>query len=98
MATPFAALETRLNVACLAALANADATLPDLTVVSGVFESGAVAGGVFEVSPAFLVRFTASSDALTDVEVGDEIYIRSRLYRVTAIEPDGTGMTVLGLK
>lgn len=98
MAASFGALEARVNAACMAALANVDATLPDESVVQGIFDNGAITGGVWEVAPAFTRRFMAGSTALADLEIGDVLTINETDYSVTAIEPDGTGMTTLGLK
>jgi|GEM_PF-3042793 len=105
MDAPFAALEARVNAACLAKLANAEATLPDLSVVPGLFENAAVP--VFGVVPGFTRQFQGDSVALADLEVGDAITVRKWIsgvpvyeasHVIAAIEPDGTGMTVLGLK
>ena len=98
MATSFAALESRVNAACMQALANAEATLPDATVVSGIFDNAALVGGQFDIAPGYTRRFVAPTAALADLEVGDVLTIATDDFTITAIEPDGTGLTALGLK
>lgn len=94
MSTPFAALETRLNVAALARLANASAMIGGVTV-DGVFD---------EVpDPAFggLVQDDAASFTCalgTVVAVDSSVTIRGRAYKAVSVDPDGRGMLLVRLK
>lgn len=98
MAAPFAALEADANEAILGALANATATLPGGAQLDGILEDAAIPGGVLDVMPAFARRFTAASAALATVVVGAALIVGGDAYEVVAVEPDGTGLTALGLK
>lgn len=91
-------LDAGTSASCLSALANASATLADNSTVSGVLQNAAIPGGVYDVAPGYTQRFTALSTAVVDLEVEDIITIGETDYLVTAIEPDGMGLTVLGLK
>ena len=95
MATPFAAIESSINAACIGALANVAATLASGAVVSGILSkpSGAQMG-IMSTSPE-LVAQTAD---LTSVANGQTITINAVAYTVRAIEPDGTGITRLTLE
>lgn len=98
MSAPFAALEARVNTACMAALANAEATLPSAVVVSGIFDNAAVAGGTFDVAPGFIRRFIGLSASLSALTIGQSLTIGGVAYAIAEIEPDGTGLTSLSLK
>jgi len=98
MPPAFAALEVRVNAACMAALANAEEVLPDASVVAGLLEDAAIPGGALDVMPAYRRVFTAATDDLAGLEIGDLLTAGDVEYAVVAIEPDGTGLTVLGLK
>ena len=91
-------IEAGISASCLSALTNASATLPDFSVVPGVLQNAAIPGGVYDVAPGYTQRFTALSTLVSEVEVEDIITIGETDYLVTAIEPDGVGLTVLGLK
>jgi hypothetical protein len=95
MAAPFAALETRLNAAVVAHLANAEADFGGGVVVAGEFSNGyAAALGVAGTNPGFL----GQSTDLAAVTRGSTVTISGTTYTVVAIEPDGTGMTRLDLE
>lgn len=97
MALP-ATFEPGISVSCLDAFANAEVTLPDLTVVAGLLQNAAIPGGVYDVAPGYTQRLTMQSTLVADLEVNDVLTIAETDYLVTAIEPDGMGLTVLGLK
>ncbi len=87
-----------MSMKVLAVFSNAEATLPNCTVVPGILENTAIPGGVYDVAPGYAQRFTAESSLVAELEVGDAIAIVETEYRVIAIESDGMGLTVLGLK
>lgn len=93
-----AAFEAAMSVKLLALFSNAEATLPNCAVVPGILENTAIPGGVYDVAPGYAQRFTAASALVAELEVEDVITIAATDYRVIAIEPDGMGLTVLGLK
>jgi hypothetical protein len=94
----FAAIEASISAGCVAAFENATATLPDFSALPGVLQAAATPGGVYGVAPGYLRSFTAQATLVADLEVEDVITIAETDYEVVAIEPDGMGLTVLGLR
>lgn len=94
MPTPFASLESEVNQAVVADLANKTIKVYDKEV-DGIFLNDYDEVGFVESSnPVFLAK---SSD-LVDVEHDMEVYgLDGSKYRVVGIKPDGAGMTILEL-
>ena len=96
MTTPFADLETRLNAAVVARLANATADFGGGVTVDGLYlrptadAFGLIGGG----KPSF----QALGSALSGISHGAAVSINSVSYTVAAINLDGTGMTTLELE
>ena len=97
MAAAFAALESRLNQAVFARIANAVATLPGWEEVDVVFDKAGirVLDGLVESSGP---QCSAPSAAVCSLSYGDTLIIDGTTYSVTGIEPDGTGITTLQLR
>ena len=98
MTAPFAALQTRLNAAVLARLANAYATLGGASV-AGIYDSPyarQTAGeyGMASTQPTLTV---SSADA-GSTPAGLAVVVNSLAYTVTHAEPDGSGLTRLYLE
>lgn len=96
MSTPFAAIEAATATAAVAALANATADINGSSAI-GIFDNGhagSFGGLVDDTGPVF----TAETDDLTEAEVNSTIGIGALGFVVTAVEDDGTGVTVLRLK
>lgn len=96
MATPFAALETRLATACAKALANATADFGGGVTVDGVFRdptSEAFGGLVGGSKPSF----EAESTVLAGVANGAAVSINGTGYTVRGRHPEA-GMTTLVLE
>ena len=95
MAAPFAAIEAATATSAVAALANVTATIGAVTGVEGIFDKEyGDALGVAGNSPVLRIATTAAPA----VAVGSAVTISAVSYVVTAIEPDGTGMTLLRLE
>lgn len=94
MPTPFASLESEVNQAVVADLANKTIKVYDKEV-DGIFLNDYDEVGFVESSnPAFV----AKSADLVDVEHDMEVYgLDGSKYRVVGIKPDGAGMTILEL-
>lgn len=93
MPTPFAALETRVNTATTAMLANAVATISGQPI-DGVFSKAFVEdGGVESVRPVFIAR-TAVFPAISH---GLPVVIFGVNYTVIGNQPDN-GVTTLILE
>lgn len=97
--TAFAALESRLNAACLAHLANCTATL----------DGGEAFGGIFEAEYIDPLGMSGSQPSMecgsADVSTaahGSAVVVTYKSvvtsYTVGTIKPDGTGMTRLLLQ
>ena len=95
MGTPFAAIESSINAACIGALANVSATLASGAVVNGILSAPTGAQiGIISTAP----ELVAHTSDLATVANGQTITINSVAYTVRAIEPDGTGITRLTLE
>lgn len=96
MATPFAAIEARVNAAALAHTANATADFGGGVVVAGVFDKDYVTAlDIGGSSPAF----RCASSAVVAVVAGAAVSINSANYTVAGpVEHDGTGMATLRLR
>lgn len=95
----FAAIETRLNAACLARLANCTATLDGGEAFSAVFDAVYIEPlGMSGAQPSIEC---ASADVST-AEHGSAVVVTYKSvvtsYTVASIQPDGTGMTRLLLQ
>lgn len=94
MPTPFASLESEVNQAVVADLANKTIKVYDKEV-DGIFLNDYDEVGFVESSNP---SFVAKSTDLVDVEHDMEVYgLDGSKYRVVGIKPDGTGMTILEL-
>jgi len=69
---------------------NADITLPDATVIRGVFAREYIETGSFEgYAPIATIKDTDYPDVAHD----DVLVIKGKNYLVTGIQPDGAGIT-----
>lgn len=95
----FAAIETRLNAACLAHLANCTATLDGGEAFSGIFEAEYI--DPLGMSSSQPLLECASADVSTAAH-GSAVAVTYKSavtsYTVGSIKPDGTGMTRLLLQ
>jgi hypothetical protein len=96
MATPFAAIEARINAAVVSHLANATADFGGGVVVDGIFRASY--SDAFGMVNSEMSSFEAETDDLTGVEVGDTVTVGGKARTVSSIQPDGTGITLLALK
>ena len=95
MTAPFAAFETATAVGAFAALANATASINGGAAVPVIFDAAYL--DPLGIAGAGPVASMLSTDA-TGVDQGDSFVIGSTNYTVAAVEPDGTGVTVLRLQ
>lgn len=98
LATPFAALEQRLNAAVMRRLANVVATV-DGVQVAGIFADPYALGqvglaGIAATQPTL----TLPTASLAAEPVGQTVTIGTAAYTVAAHEPDGTGLSRLLLE
>lgn len=92
MATPFAALEARVNAAVDQHLANATADFGGGVTVDGVFAQVFVdQQGVEGMKPAFSAR----DSALPALSHSTAVTINAVAYRVVGIQPDAGRTTLL---
>lgn len=94
MATPFAALESRLAAVTLAKFANATATINGIAV-DGVFDEmpdPAFGGMISDTSPVFVCALS------TAVAVDDTLSINGKNYVAVAVDGDGRGGRLVKLK
>lgn len=102
MATPFAALETRLNQAVGSRLANAQAAIAGAAPVAGIFERRA--GDALSYVSGNRPVFQCTESLAADVQDGDVIHITTDtgavLFdgEVARVEPDGAGWLLLQLQ
>ena len=96
MTSPFAAIETSINAACIGALANVSATIGAATV-AGVFRQAYTdtAGGLAAGSSPI---FDCLASAVPTIARGNTVVINSVNYTVVGIEPDGAGWVSLILQ
>lgn len=91
----FAAIETEINAACLAAFTNrASATVDGITLTRFVFDANYVESLGMESSGPALSALT--SEVATAIQ-GSPVIIDGEAYKVINAKPDGTGITVLRL-
>ena len=97
MATAFASLQARANLAIMERLSDTVATL-DGVEVSGLFDDeyllDDIAGGMAGSGPAF----TLASSAVPPAVTGLALVVKGVTYKVVEPKPDGTGITVLRLR
>ena len=99
MATaPFAPLESRLNRAVFARLANTQATIGAATV-DAVFDNGYTMGtvGAYGMAGSQPALTLATAD-VPATPVGAAVTVGAVAYTVAAHEPDGTGISRLLLE
>ncbi len=72
----------------------ADVTLPSAAVVRGIFDNGTVTSLDTQGSDPSLTVKSSDVSALT---YGNTISISGTNWKVQSIEPDGTGVTTIGL-
>jgi len=97
MAAAFAALEDRLNQAVFLRLANAVAILSGWVEVPVIFDKAyqGVLGGLAESNGP---QASALSADVCSLAQGDPVVINNTTYKVTTVQPDGTGITLLELE
>lgn len=102
MATPFAALESRLNAAASARLANAQASINGGGAIAGFYdERGA---DVLSYAQGSRIQFQCAESLAGNVLEGDAIQISNdsaeELFvgTISRIDPDSTGWLVLSLQ
>ncbi len=95
MAAKFAALESRLNKAVFAHLANTDATVNGVTKAA-IFDAAYALGSVgqFGMSSSQPALTIATSDVPAD-PVGLPVMVNGASYLIAVHEPDGTGISRL---
>lgn len=102
MATPFAALETRLNAAAQSRLANAQARINGGTAIAGFFDQRAadVLSYAQGVQPQFQCPESLVGTVLEDdaIEISNDAAAVLFSGRVSRIVPDGTGWLTLSLQ
>lgn len=99
MVAPFAALESRVNNAVFARLANADVSIAGGPLFGGIFDDGYAAGSVGIVGMATSAPSVLAPSALVPAApVGQAITVRGVAYVIASAEPDGTGATRLVLE
>jgi hypothetical protein len=99
MASPFKALEARVNSAVLSRLANADATATtqygEVVGFSVIFDAPFQEAGGFEAEqPSALARSADVAGLLH----GSQVYIGDAAWVVAGLQPDGAGMTRIVLE
>ena len=94
--TPFAPLQQRLNGAVLQRLADSQAVVNGGAPIAVIFDAPYAAPFDGQIDSSAPVCTGASSD-LAGLQRGDAITINGVDYRVSAAEPDGTGLTRLVL-
>lgn len=93
----FAALESRVNASVLKHLANAQATL-DGVAVQGIFKRAYIETGPGMGMASTTPTFRLSSSLVPAAPVGKPMVVSGVNYAIAALEPDGTGMTLLILE
>lgn len=93
----FAAIETAINTATVAALANATLTWGASSSADGVFRepSQALLGNLVDGSAP---TFTARTSLIGAIAYGTGVTTRATNYTVVGNTPDGAGMTTLALQ
>lgn len=95
MTASFAEIETAVAIATVAALANAEATLPNGNTVLGIFDASPIDSlGIAGNEPEFL----SATSLVSSVVYGSQITLNAITYSVRVIRTDGTGMTRLVLE
>ncbi len=97
MPTPFAGIETSINAATTAALANATLTWGASSTADGVFRNPA-AGLLGELVQGSQPSFTGLASAVGSIALGAAVAIGAVNYTVVRREPDGAGLTRLTLQ
>lgn len=102
MATPFAALETRLNAAAQGRLANAQASINGAAAVAGFFDRRAadVLSYAQGAQPQFQCPESLVGTVLEDdaIEISNDAAAVLFSGRVSRIVPDGAGWLTLSLQ
>ena len=102
MATPFAALETRINAAAQSRLANAQASINGGAAIAGFFDQRAadVLSYAQGVQPQFECPESLAGNVLEDdaIEISNDAAVVLFSGRVSRIVPDGTGWLTLSLQ
>ena len=93
--TAFEELEQDVNRAVADALANREAVINGVVRVRGIFERnpGQALGLVDSAGPVFTVNLEDWDEPVRD----DEVAFADEVYRVIAVERDGTGLAALSL-
>lgn len=97
MPAPFAAIETSINAATTAALANATLTWGASSTADGVFQNAA-AGLLGELVQGSQPSFTGRASVIGSIALGTAVAIGAANYTVVRREPDGAGLTRLTLQ
>lgn len=97
MPLPFAAIETAINAATVAALANATLTWGASSSADGVFRNPA-ATQLGDLVMGSEPTFTGLTSAIGGIAYGTAVTCNATSYTVVRSEPDGAGMTRLTLQ
>lgn len=96
---PFAALESRVNNAVFARLANAEVSIEGGSAFSGIFDDGYALSAVGPLGMGTSKPSVAVPSAQVPMEPsGKAITVNGVAYLVAAVEPDGVGSTRLLLE
>lgn len=102
MTTPFARLESRLNAAAGARLANAQASINGGAAIAGFFDQRAadVLAYAQGLQPQFQCPESLAGNVLEDdaIEISTDAAVVQFSGRVSRIVPDGTGWLTLSLQ
>lgn len=94
MSNPFAAVQTALNAATVAAIGNA-------TLTWGAYSAGGVFDAAYQDTLGLgnaAPQFRALSSALPGIAAGQAVSVGVTAYTVREVRPDGTGLLTLILE
>jgi hypothetical protein len=94
MASPFAAIEERVNQSLVNKLSNADADFGGGLVVSGIFDKAPELN--FDVQSSS-PQFECLESSVSSISIRAAVIINDVNYTVKSIEPDGVGMVLIQL-
>lgn len=96
---PFAALESRVNSAVFARLANAEVSIDGGSAFGGIFDDGYAVGSVGPLGMGGSQPLVVVPSAQVPAQpVGLPIAVNGGAYLVAAVEPDGVGSSRLLLE
>jgi hypothetical protein len=94
MTTPFANIQARINQQTVARLANANVLYEGATFTA-IFDNESIEDINVTINQPIITCLASDVDL---VKRGKTIEVNDVLYTVQDIRPDGSGMTVLGLR